>query len=455
MTTISQQQHRLSRGDIVEIIGGVHRGKFGTFLRRTDARVAVQIQDLENERFLKPEHIKRAGSSSSSGRAQTQSLASPCSPSLESFSNLQQHQNLIAGCEVSIVGGSYEGSIGTFLRRTPKRVCIKINGVDGDKFLLPKFVIRRTTHASTPRSIIGQHNNTNDNISIQRGRRSDPFEAQFNTSQSNQSRLATPSLSQSQEHRSTGSSTRTIRPNRSAQTNRRLHRINNNHNQTRITTSAPSFSQSQERRRRRSSSNRQTSTNRTAQTTNSRLFRINGNHNESRSQQGHGSSAQGSSTINRLALEDLWIDLPNTREDNLSNTFPLYPPPRPPRPPPQPSRPLPSLTHDQERLDEIRNQSLSTSLALQATTLALQALSDEEYHNIIPTLPTECILDPDQLPTHCRDCIICLDAYVEGDIRKILPCLHGFHQNCVDSWLHRNNSCPVCRANVRANLFQE
>ncbi|KAL7124683.1 hypothetical protein ABFS83_14G064800 [Erythranthe nasuta] len=44
------------------------------------------------------------------------------------------------------------------------------------------------------------------------------------------------------------------------------------------------------------------------------------------------------------------------------------------------------------------------------------------------------------------DCTICLGEFVEGEDVRILPrCNHGFHVECIDTWLALHCSCPVCR----------
>ena len=43
-------------------------------------------------------------------------------------------------------------------------------------------------------------------------------------------------------------------------------------------------------------------------------------------------------------------------------------------------------------------------------------------------------------------CSICRNNFARQEIcRKINTCHHFFHQSCVDSWLIRNHSCPMCR----------
>ncbi|RCV08191.1 hypothetical protein SETIT_1G306500v2 [Setaria italica] len=64
-----------------------------------------------------------------------------------------------------------------------------------------------------------------------------------------------------------------------------------------------------------------------------------------------------------------------------------------------------------------------------------------------------------ELPCHeCKEgapvggeCAVCLEAFRAGDRRRVLPgCEHGFHAECVDSWLRKSRRCPICRAVVVA-----
>ncbi|CDP01769.1 unnamed protein product [Coffea canephora] len=44
------------------------------------------------------------------------------------------------------------------------------------------------------------------------------------------------------------------------------------------------------------------------------------------------------------------------------------------------------------------------------------------------------------------DCAICLAEYADGDEIRVLPqCGHGFHVQCIDTWLGSHSSCPSCR----------
>ncbi|KAK6156693.1 hypothetical protein DH2020_010941 [Rehmannia glutinosa] len=47
------------------------------------------------------------------------------------------------------------------------------------------------------------------------------------------------------------------------------------------------------------------------------------------------------------------------------------------------------------------------------------------------------------------DCPICLDYFQEGDECRNLPvCKHFFHAKCLDRWIGKKPTCPVCRTRV-------
>ncbi|XP_075714046.1 E3 ubiquitin-protein ligase Arkadia isoform X2 [Rhinoderma darwinii] len=49
-------------------------------------------------------------------------------------------------------------------------------------------------------------------------------------------------------------------------------------------------------------------------------------------------------------------------------------------------------------------------------------------------------------------CTICLSILEEGEDVRRLPCMHLFHQVCVDQWLITNKKCPICRVDIEAQL---
>ncbi|KAL8462538.1 hypothetical protein ACS0TY_032738 [Phlomoides rotata] len=57
----------------------------------------------------------------------------------------------------------------------------------------------------------------------------------------------------------------------------------------------------------------------------------------------------------------------------------------------------------------------------------------------------------DKTALQCPDttCAICLQDLKDGESTRLLPsCRHFFHMHCIDEWLTRQGTCPVCRKDV-------
>lgn len=47
------------------------------------------------------------------------------------------------------------------------------------------------------------------------------------------------------------------------------------------------------------------------------------------------------------------------------------------------------------------------------------------------------------------ECAVCLSKFEDIEILRLLPkCKHAFHINCIDHWLEKHASCPLCRRRV-------
>ncbi|KAF3441891.1 hypothetical protein FNV43_RR15806 [Rhamnella rubrinervis] len=44
------------------------------------------------------------------------------------------------------------------------------------------------------------------------------------------------------------------------------------------------------------------------------------------------------------------------------------------------------------------------------------------------------------------ECAVCLSKFEDVEVLRLLPkCKHAFHINCIDHWLEKHSSCPLCR----------
>ena len=50
-------------------------------------------------------------------------------------------------------------------------------------------------------------------------------------------------------------------------------------------------------------------------------------------------------------------------------------------------------------------------------------------------------------------CNICLVDFKDGDMLKLLQCLHSFHVACIDGWLGKKSVCPECKFNIRSMVI--
>lgn len=47
-------------------------------------------------------------------------------------------------------------------------------------------------------------------------------------------------------------------------------------------------------------------------------------------------------------------------------------------------------------------------------------------------------------------CSVCLEQFQTGEELRVLPCFHRYHRNCIDEWLARSPSCPICKHQIVA-----
>jgi len=60
-----------------------------------------------------------------------------------------------------------------------------------------------------------------------------------------------------------------------------------------------------------------------------------------------------------------------------------------------------------------------------------------------------CKHDGTPLPGNQINCPVCLCEFEKGEKLKSLPCVHYYHEECIDRWLMVGHSCPVCKVVVQ------
>ncbi|XP_060100531.1 RING finger protein 148 [Heteronotia binoei] len=56
--------------------------------------------------------------------------------------------------------------------------------------------------------------------------------------------------------------------------------------------------------------------------------------------------------------------------------------------------------------------------------------------------------DDKEVGSNSEICAVCLETYKPKDVARVLRCRHLFHKVCIDPWLLKNQTCPVCKWNV-------
>ena len=53
-----------------------------------------------------------------------------------------------------------------------------------------------------------------------------------------------------------------------------------------------------------------------------------------------------------------------------------------------------------------------------------------------------------------NNCSICLSSLDKEQSLKSLKCTHIFHNDCINTWLNKNTTCPICRTIIEINTRQ-
>lgn len=79
--------------------------------------------------------------------------------------------------------------------------------------------------------------------------------------------------------------------------------------------------------------------------------------------------------------------------------------------------------------------------------IELSQLKNAEIGLSLQELLSNTKVEIEQLPFFCT---ICQNTKTEIDISRSLICKHKFHIECIEIWLAKNKTCPICRYKVKS-----
>uniref|UniRef100_A0A4W5KK73 RING-type E3 ubiquitin transferase n=1 Tax=Hucho hucho TaxID=62062 RepID=A0A4W5KK73_9TELE len=114
-----------------------------------------------------------------------------------------------------------------------------------------------------------------------------------------------------------------------------------------------------------------------------------------------------------------------------------------------PSRHASAVRESYEELLQLEDRLGSVNRGAVQTTIE-RFTFPHKYKKRIPQ-DLKLALEDEELDTD-EKCTICLSMLEdEEDVRR-LPCMHLFHQACVDQWLATSRKCPICRVDIETQL---
>jgi len=102
------------------------------------------------------------------------------------------------------------------------------------------------------------------------------------------------------------------------------------------------------------------------------------------------------------------------------------------------------LNHDNDNIDNLllfehddNNNNFKNNL-----------FKEEDAKEILRYIPSSIVKEIKQPNDNNYRCTICLSEFQIGEKESTLPCLHMYHTNCIEKWIIRDRSCPVCKYDI-------
>ena len=97
--------------------------------------------------------------------------------------------------------------------------------------------------------------------------------------------------------------------------------------------------------------------------------------------------------------------------------------------------------HNNNRINELFNPRLNR----QAHEIKIIFAHSNHRKHKLYNFPEIVIEDANKLQEENKKCVICLEEFVSKEKVTALPCIHFFHTPCINKWVLKQNSCPICK----------
>ena len=114
------------------------------------------------------------------------------------------------------------------------------------------------------------------------------------------------------------------------------------------------------------------------------------------------------------------------------------------------------LDNERVAMDELMtmifDRLMARSFRLLEEIVSFDASPEIELQTFSPA-PVERVHSPPSKTINVEeecDCSICLSTIGKNETVYDIPCSHIFHKHCLNTWIKRKNTCPLCRQKIRS-----